>query len=38
MIKNKYDDINKIKEEIMKEMKERGYDDDTINEWLSFVE
>jgi Leucine-rich repeat (LRR) protein len=50
MIKNKYDvftdtvnknkhiDIAKIKEEVIKELSERGYDQDTINEWIEYID
>jgi hypothetical protein len=38
MIKNKYTDTEKIKLEAIKEMTERGYDKDVINEWISHIE
>ena len=37
MIRNKHTDSEKIKEEFIKEMKERDYDDGIINEWLSYL-
>ena len=37
IIKNKYDNIDDQKEQIIKELKERNYEDDIINEWLSYI-
>jgi hypothetical protein len=36
--KNKYDDLQIIKKEIIKELTERGYDQDIINEWTEYIE
>jgi hypothetical protein len=38
--KNKYDDLNLVraKEEATKELLERGYDQNTINEWIEYIE
>jgi hypothetical protein len=46
MIKNKYEVFNKnkhidlqvVKDEVIKEMTERGYDQDTINQWTEYIE
>ena len=38
VIMRKYTDIDKIKEEVKREMLERGYDEDTINEWLGYID
>jgi len=37
-IKNMYDDVEKQKQESMKELLELGYDDKTINEYLIYLE
>jgi len=39
LIRNKYDDdIEKQRLEVTKELTERGYDKQIINEWLSYLE
>ena len=38
MIKSKYDDIEQIRIESEKELRERGYDEETIKVWISFIE
>ena len=37
-LKNKITDIDKLKQAIIDEMVERGYDMDTVNEWLLYIE
>jgi hypothetical protein len=38
VIMKKETTIEKIKEEFMKEMKERDYNEEIINTWLSYIE
>ena len=38
LVKEKYIDIENIKEEVRKEMEERGYKKDIINEWIDYIE
>ena len=38
MAKNRYVNINDQKTHIIKELKERKYTDDIINEWISYLE
>lgn len=39
IISDKYkNDVNKIKEEVIKELKERKYDDKKIQEWIDYIE
>ena len=37
MLKDKYDG-DELKEKVRKELKERGYEDEVIEEWVSFIE
>jgi Leucine-rich repeat (LRR) protein len=37
-IRNKYDNVNKQKEEVTKELLERGFDKDIINEYIIYLE
>ena len=37
MLKDKYDG-DELKEKVRKELKERGYKDEVIEEWISFIE
>jgi Leucine-rich repeat (LRR) protein len=37
-IRNKYDDIDKQKKEVIKELTDRGYDESTINEYIFYLE
>jgi hypothetical protein len=38
MIKNKHNDLKVIRQEVIKEMTERKYDQNTINEWTEYIE
>ena len=38
LTRERFDDIKKIKEEVRREMKERGYNEDIINEWIDYIE
>jgi len=37
-VRNKYDDIEKQKEEVIKELTERGFDKNIINEYIVYLE
>jgi Leucine-rich repeat (LRR) protein len=37
-VRNKYDDLEKQKEEVIKELSERGFDQNTINEYIVYLE
>ena len=38
LVKEKFEDIEKIKEEVRREMEERGYKEEIILEWLAYIE
>jgi len=38
ILKNKITDIDKLKQTIIDELTERGYDIDTINEWIAYID
>jgi hypothetical protein len=37
-IRNKYESVEKQKEEVIKELKERGFNEDVINEYIVYLE
>jgi hypothetical protein len=38
LMKSKYSDINEIIENVKKELLDRGYTNEVINEWISYIE
>ena len=38
MLKEKYDDVDVLKEKVKQELEERGYEEGIIEEWISFIE